>query len=134
MSKDRLGVSGTWSDGLQILASWNCVRDVRFVVHSDPITVIHDMGYKAYAERLRVCAVFHCVAEERYPGGLSGIKHDSQDRWNPEVRRREQSTPEINLKRLYPRFDWTWIFFAGNEGEVVTELTLVQTSVRFSAA
>ena len=95
--------------------------DVRFVVNSGPITVIHDMGpYKAYAERLRVCAVFPPILEERYLGGLYVIKHDSPHGWNSEVHRGEQSRPEINLKRLYLRFDWTWTFFPGNEGEVVT--------------
>ena len=65
-SKDRLGVSGTRSGGLQTLGVWNCVRDVLLAVHSDPITVIHDMGYKAYAERLRVCAAFPRILGERY--------------------------------------------------------------------
>ena len=66
VSKDRLGMSGTWSSGLQTLPGvWNCVRDVRFVVHSVSIAVMHGMGYNAYAERLRVCAVCPQIREER---------------------------------------------------------------------
>ena len=105
------------------------------MVHSDQITVIHDMGYRAYAERLRVRgAVFPRILEERYHGGLPGIEHDSPDRWDSEVHRREQMMPEMNSKGLYSQFDWTWTSFPGNEGEVVTELALVHTSIRFSAA
>ena len=34
-------------------------------------------------------------------GALSDIKQDSPDLWNSDVHRREQTTPEINLKRGY---------------------------------
>ena len=68
-SKGILGVAGTWSSGLQTVGTWNCARDVRFVIRSLKYT----MGSAVYAERLLVSTVLLLIKfEQRYVVGPSG--------------------------------------------------------------